>query len=92
VDAALECSGPEQIQPSATPALIVAIDDKRIVYFAPCESQPKEVPLAEWAQHFEPVVWALKHNTPVPDQDHPAAQAGRVFGFRWFVPDAQTQS
>lgn len=43
--------------------------------------------MAEWAQHFEPIVWALKHNAPIPDQDHPAAQSIRAFGFGWFVPE-----
>jgi len=80
-------------EPAPQPAvarlgLIVKADGERVLYFSAGSSAAETVPLAEFAQRFEPLVWLVTADSgsAVPE-DEAGVHESRRFGFRWFVPE-----
>ena len=70
---------------AAAPAIIVAVDGDRVLYFAAGADTPRTAPVGEWARLFEPDALVV---TRAAEETDPAAEPARKpFGFGWFVPE-----
>jgi subfamily B ATP-binding cassette protein HlyB/CyaB len=70
---------------AAAPAIVVAIDGGRVLYFAAGADSPRTAPVGEWARLFEPD--ALVVTRAVDDAEPAGESARKPFGFGWFVPE-----
>lgn len=86
--AAIAVSEKESTTPAASLALVVKSDDHCLLYFRAHSNAGETVPVAEFAQRFEPVVLLVTHqtNSKAPDDDL-WSRDPQKFGFRWFVPE-----
>ena len=68
--------------------LMVRGDDQRLLYFAAGSDTPETLPVTEFAQRFEPLVWLVtrEHAHGVMDDESDVREPGN-FGFRWFIPE-----
>lgn len=78
----------EPTAPAASPALVIKTDGERLMYFRAQSNAAETIPVAEFAQHFEPVVLLVTHQTnpKAPDDDLWSRDPDK-FGFRWFIPE-----
>ena len=69
-------------------ALMVRGDDQRLLYFAAGSHTPETLPVTEFTQRFEPLVWLVtrEHAHGVMDDESDAREPGNL-GFRWFIPE-----
>ncbi len=74
--------------PAVSLALVVKADGERLLYFRVHSNAAETIPVAEFAQRFEPVVLLVGHEARVksPDDDLWSRDTQK-FGFRWFVPE-----
>lgn len=68
--------------------LIIKADGERVLYFPAGSNAAETVPLAEFAQRFESVVWLVTRGSgSVTPDEEPGAHEPAKFGFRWFIPE-----
>jgi len=72
----------------AAPAILVAVEGGRLLYFTAGSDAPCTVAIADWTRVFEPHAFLVTRAVAAGDDgpDATAAQRPR-FGFRWFVPE-----
>jgi subfamily B ATP-binding cassette protein HlyB/CyaB len=71
----------------ARPAVLIAVDADRLLYFEVGSDASQTIPLAQWESVFEPEV-LLATRVGAEDDDAEAAPGERPrFGFRWFLPE-----
>ena len=72
---------------NSRPAILIALDAGRVLYFEAGADSPQTVAAAEWQEVFEPQAFVAARSAPVAEDD-PTAPAERPrFGFRWFLPE-----
>ena len=72
----------------ASPAILVAVENGRLLYFTAGSDTPCTVALAEWARVFEAHAFLVARAVPAGHDGPDAAAAERTrFGFGWFVPE-----
>jgi subfamily B ATP-binding cassette protein HlyB/CyaB len=72
----------------ASPAILVAVEAGRLLYFTAGSDAPRTVPIAEWERVFEAGAFIVTCSAVAGDDEAagPAPERKR-FGFRWFVPE-----
>ncbi len=69
-------------------ALIIRADDQRLLYFSAGSNTAETMPVADFSQHFEPLLWLVaRESGETRSIDEDGLREARKFGFRWFVPE-----
>jgi ATP-binding cassette, subfamily B, bacterial HlyB/CyaB len=70
------------------PAILAGRDGERLVFFQPGDRDPRNMPIAEFREAFEPALLLLRRDpAPADDPDAAVASPRNRFGFHWFVPE-----
>ena len=74
--------------PAVMPALVIRADDERVLFFRAQGKSAETIPVAEFAQRFEPVVLLVAHHDSAKNPaDDLWTRDTQKFGFRWFIPE-----
>lgn len=79
-------AGPSEQSPARV-VLITKAEPGKVVYFAPGSQTPVMQSTAEFGAHYAGRLMLAAPKAKAITDPGAAAQAGRPFGFRWFVPE-----
>jgi subfamily B ATP-binding cassette protein HlyB/CyaB len=87
--AAAETAASDESAPSVVQlALVVKADNERLLYFRAGSNTGETMPVAGFAERFEPVVLLVTHEAkPQAPADDLWTRDPEKFGFRWFIPE-----
>jgi subfamily B ATP-binding cassette protein HlyB/CyaB len=78
------CVGFQKGEPPR-PALLVKADGERLLYFAAGSQTPEVAPTDKLAEHFEPILILVRHESAAAPEAADGGAASEKFGFRWFA-------
>jgi subfamily B ATP-binding cassette protein HlyB/CyaB len=69
------------------PAILIKTDGDRLLYFAAGSQTPEVAPVDKLAEHFEPTLILMRHESAANVDAADGVAAPQKFGFRWFATE-----